>query len=456
MNHWMLWTVGLGLALGPALPPGSAWAVEKAAEKPAAKRTAVSSPIEDWAVTAVSRESGEFDYCAAGTRYDNGHALLIAKNKADEVVVIVGLPESRLNPKSLLPTTLTIDQRGTRQGSGLVTRPSALAVSLGKDASFFEAIRRGNTLAIDNPDVKLSLSLRGSGAALANLNTCVQSNGRTAAKPLTIAEAPPAPLPGPAADAPEAPAPAEAAIPVPEPPPAAVQADPPAEPPGTPAAATATPPAPGPAPGDGRSAEAVPQPVPPPAGEPPAANLASVPPMPAPPAGTAPDPVPAPTAAPPILGPTLPDALVNLLSAAGMAGIVPVSLDRVAPDQRPATFAWKYGQVFGGIREVSIIDNRSLAELTESYVEVLKNSCSGEFRSSLGPVEQLREITLRVGEAACVLPERTTEFRHVYYMNRARIFTTFIHESDTAGKAMAEKARDQLASVIRQVATAAR
>ncbi|UEM21788.1 hypothetical protein JL100_003200 [Skermanella mucosa] len=461
MNHWMLWTVGLGLALGPALPAGSARAVEKAAEKPAAKRAAaVSLPAEDWAVTAVSREGGEFDYCAAGTRYDNGHALLIAKNRADEVVVIIGLPEPRLNPKSLLPTKLTIDQRGTRQGSGLVTRPSALAVSLGKDASFFEAIRRGNTLAIDNPDVKLSLSLRGSGAALANLNSCVQSDGRTAAKPLTIteappaptpgpaADAPPAPIPGPAADAPKVPAPTEAAAAVPEPPPAAVQAEPPA----TPAAATATPPTPG----NAQAVEAAPELVPPPVGESPAVNVASVLPMPAPPAGTAPDPVPPPAAAPPILGPALPDALVNLLSAAGMAGIVPVSLDRVAPDQRPATFAWKYGQVFGGIREVSIIDNRSLAELTESYVTVLKNSCSGEFRSSLGPVEQLREITLRIGEATCVLPERTTEFRHVYYINRARIFTTFIHESDTAGKAMAEKARDQLASVIRQVATAAR
>ncbi|WP_158043802.1 hypothetical protein [Skermanella pratensis] len=185
-------------------------------------------------------------------------------------------------------------------------------------------------------------------------------------------------------------------------------------------------------------------------------TVASVLAPPDPPAEAAPAPVPAPTAAPPVPGPVLPDVLVNLLSAAGMAGIVPVSLDQVPPDQRPATFAWKYGQVFGGIREVSIIDNRALAELTETYVEVLKKSCPGEFRSSLGPVEQLREITLRVGEAACILPERTTEFRHVYYINRARIFTTFIHESDTAGKAMAEKARDQLAAVIRQVATAAR
>jgi hypothetical protein len=136
-----------------------------------------------------------------------------------------------------------------------------------------------------------------------------------------------------------------------------------------------------------------------------------------------------------------------------MAGVVPVSMERVPQDQRPATFAWKYGPVFGGIREVSIIDNRNLAELTDAYVDVLRNSCGGKFNSSLGPVETLREITMRVGDATCALPERTTEFRHLYYINKSRIFTTFIHESDSAAKAMASSARDQLAGVIRQLAT---
>jgi hypothetical protein len=152
--------------------------------------------------------------------------------------------------------------------------------------------------------------------------------------------------------------------------------------------------------------------------------------------------------------PALPDSLVSLLSAAGMAGVVPVSLDHIPIDQRPANFAWKYGAVFGGMRQISIIDNRSLTDLTNSYVEVLKNSCSGQFSSSLGRVEVLREITLQTGEAACVLPESTTEFRHLYFINKARIFTTFIHEGSSASKAMASNARDQLAAVVRQLATA--
>ena len=152
--------------------------------------------------------------------------------------------------------------------------------------------------------------------------------------------------------------------------------------------------------------------------------------------------------------PALPDSLVSLLSAAGMAGVVPVSLDHIPIDQRPANFAWKYGAVFGGMRQISIIDNRSLTDLTNSYVEVLKSGCGGQFSSSLGRVEVLREITLQTGEAACVLPESTTEFRHLYFINKARIFTTFIHEGSSASKAMASNARDQLATVVRQLATA--
>jgi hypothetical protein len=153
------------------------------------------------------------------------------------------------------------------------------------------------------------------------------------------------------------------------------------------------------------------------------------------------------------MAPVLPDALVNLLSAAGMAGVVPVSLDRVPTDQRPANFAWRYGDVFGGIKEISIIDDRDLAGLTTAYIEAIRNSCGGEFKSSFGPVEQLREITLRTGDASCATPERRNEFRHIYYINKARIFTVFIHEGDAAGAATAGKARDALAGVIRQLAT---
>ena len=424
MKHWMMWTAGLSLALGVAAA-GPATAADKAASKPAASKAAApANPTEDWAITAVTKENGGFDYCAAGTRFDNGHGLLIARNKADELILIVGLSSDKLKTKSILPTRLTVDNRETRQSSGLVTRPSAMAIAMGKDAGFFESIRRGNALLIDNAELKLSVSLRGSGKALTDLSACVESDGKSVPKVQTAA----APtIPAPAVSAPVAAAPAEPA-PAPEPVEAPVAASTEVPPPAVPAP-TQLAMLPHPADSAPAAAPAAPAPVP-----------------------VAPAPAPAAAAVP--LGPVLPDPLVNLLSAAGMAGVVPVSLERVPQDQRPATFAWKYGPVFGGIREISIIDNRNLGELTDAYVEVLRNSCGGKFSSSLGPIETLREVTMRVGEAACALPERTTEFRHLYYINKARIFTTFIHESDSASKAMALNARDQLAAVIRQLATA--
>jgi invasion protein IalB len=434
MKHWMMWTAGLSLTLGIAAGPATA--ADKAASRPAAPRLA--NPTEDWTVTAVNKENGAFDYCAAGNRFDNGHALLIARNKADEVIIIVGLPSDKLKAKSILPTKLTVDSRDMRQSSGLVTRPSAMAITMGKDQRFFESIRRGTTLLIDNSEVKLSVSLRGSGKALAGLTACVGSSGESVPKPQQIVAPQAAPV------TPASPAPAATPA-IPEP-----------------VAGAAPVPAPATAPEDARI-EISPDPslVPeqlaalPRASDPmPAAAPAPLPaPVPAavPAPAAAPVPTPA-TASTPM--PALPDSLVSLLSAAGMAGVVPVSLDHIPIDQRPANFAWKYGAVFGGMRQISIIDNRSLTDLTNSYVEVLKNGCGGQFSSSLGRVEVLREITLQTGEAACVLPESTTEFRHLYFINKARIFTTFIHEGSSASKAMASNARDQLAAVVRQLATA--
>ena len=98
MKHWMMWTASLGFALGVAAA-GPAIAAGKAASKSAA---APANPTEDWSITAVTKENGGFDYCAAGTRFDNGHALLIARNKADELILIVGLASDKLKPKSIL------------------------------------------------------------------------------------------------------------------------------------------------------------------------------------------------------------------------------------------------------------------------------------------------------------------------------------------------------------------
>ena len=185
MKHWMMWTAGLSLTLGIAAGPATA--ADKAASRPAASKAAAAIRPRIGRSRRSTRRMAVSTIAPPAIGFDNGHALLIARNKADEVIIIVGLPSDKLKTKSILPTKLTVDSRETRQSSGLVTRPSAMAITMGKDQRFFESIRRGNALLIDNSELKLSVSLRGSGKALADLTACVESSGKSVPKAQQIA-----------------------------------------------------------------------------------------------------------------------------------------------------------------------------------------------------------------------------------------------------------------------------
>ena len=130
------------------------------------------------------------------------------------MILIVGLASDKLKAKSVLPTRLTVDSRETRQSSALVTRPSAMAIAMGKDQGFFELVRRGNVLKIDNAELKLSVNLRGSGKALTDLGACVETEGKSLPK-IQTAATPTSPAEVPVQAAPSEPAPAP--VPAPEP-----------------------------------------------------------------------------------------------------------------------------------------------------------------------------------------------------------------------------------------------
>ena len=63
---------------------------------------------------------------------------------------------------------------------------------IAKDQGFFESVRRGNVLTIDNTELKLSASLRGSGKALTDLGACVETDGKSVPK-VQMVSAPTAP-----------------------------------------------------------------------------------------------------------------------------------------------------------------------------------------------------------------------------------------------------------------------
>jgi len=147
----------------------------------------------------------------------------------------------------------------------------------------------------------------------------------------------------------------------------------------------------------------------------------------------------------------LPETLRAILNAAGLGQAVPLSLAGVPEDRRPADFAWKIGPVFGGVREARAPAGASFDSLTTSYLDVLKQRCSGAFTATPAAIETLPRVTLRTANVSCSPQEGKINVSILFYKSQGDIFTVFFHEASDADLALANQARDGLAQVVRKL-----
>lgn len=148
----------------------------------------------------------------------------------------------------------------------------------------------------------------------------------------------------------------------------------------------------------------------------------------------------------------LPGGLVDLLTAAGLHDLVPVPLDKLPQDQRPADIAWRAGPVMGGIRERPVGEGASLAELSDAYTEAMKKRCDGSATATLKDPEELPGITLRTGMVECGDKDGKLHVSVVYFLSRANLFTVLFHEAKEGEVALADQIRDNIADVLRTIA----
>jgi hypothetical protein len=150
---------------------------------------------------------------------------------------------------------------------------------------------------------------------------------------------------------------------------------------------------------------------------------------------------------------TLPETLRAILNAAGLRQAVPLSLAGIPEDRRPADFAWKIGPVFGGVREARAPAEATFESLTTTYLDVLKQRCSGAFTATPAAIETLPRVTLRTANVSCTPAEGKINVSILFYKSQGDIFTVFFHEASDADLALANQARDGLARVVRKLGT---
>ncbi|HEY0836404.1 MAG TPA: hypothetical protein VGE72_21025 [Azospirillum sp.] len=150
----------------------------------------------------------------------------------------------------------------------------------------------------------------------------------------------------------------------------------------------------------------------------------------------------------------MPDELLSLLATAGIRSIEPVSLDNVPLDKRPADYIWRSGPVTGSVRQHTVSDDASLAEVSKVYQEAMTKACAGKAVLTYADAEALPGVMLRTGAVDCTTERGTLHAALLLYLTDARLFTLFTHEVDIrdADATQADRMRDRIAEVIRELA----
>ncbi len=143
------------------------------------------SPLANWRVGPVVGKDGDFAYCIAESRFDNGHSLVIARSRQGELNIGLGLPSAHLPKGAAWPVSVVVDDSFSRDRQAVAADPDMLVIANGNDTALFEALAHGSTLAIRGPKDTLTFRLTNTNKALPDLKACVdQARAGRAATPL--------------------------------------------------------------------------------------------------------------------------------------------------------------------------------------------------------------------------------------------------------------------------------
>ncbi len=145
-----------------------------------------------------------------------------------------------------------------------------------------------------------------------------------------------------------------------------------------------------------------------------------------------------------------PPSLYGLLQAAGLKNVEVIPVED--PAKAPVDFAWKTGNVMGGLRERPVPKDMTIEKMTDIISSSYKAQCKGTFDTKLGDVEDLPGVKLRTADIGCTMNGKTLDVSLLLYLTDTQLFSMFMHEAPEAEKADAMAARDKIAVKIRELA----
>jgi len=159
--------------------------------------------VQGWTLDAHDGPGRGFTHCTIFARYRSGITMVFSLSAQRQWNVGWVYPSWNLRPGQQLRLRYSIDGAGPYDLNASAKNKTLVAAELPANASLFEAMRQGRQMTLFAPGGQVGFSLDGTGAALAELNACVDRFVRPGSAP--------APAPAPAQPAPSSPGPQAAA-----------------------------------------------------------------------------------------------------------------------------------------------------------------------------------------------------------------------------------------------------
>ncbi|MFN7113505.1 MAG: hypothetical protein ACK4PK_04015 [Alphaproteobacteria bacterium] len=148
-----------------------------AAASPVAAQALRSAPGE-WVVGPINiKSSSGLSFCSMKTRYANGQSLVVASDSKGAHSLAIDFGKKTLSAGSQYYVTFYVGPVH-RTMIAIAATTEVLISQMGNDPDFFMMMRSRETLEADFNDTRLSFSLKGSAAALDELQTCAVAMGK--------------------------------------------------------------------------------------------------------------------------------------------------------------------------------------------------------------------------------------------------------------------------------------
>jgi hypothetical protein len=155
------------------------------------KPTVTLTPGGEWQVGLMSPPGTAFQGCVAQVRADSAATVVLQRRANGDTAIIINQPNGGFSPDQPVAVTADVDGRLQRQLRAIVPQAGVLIVG-NLDNEFLTAMGRGNRMTIDLGARTVGIALRGTGKAVTDLRSCVETQGRGAPAPQQ-AQAAPAP-----------------------------------------------------------------------------------------------------------------------------------------------------------------------------------------------------------------------------------------------------------------------